>query len=325
MLSRVADSLYWSSRYLERTENYARFLDVNFNLSLDLPPGVSEQWEPLLMATGDVEEFNKRYKSYNRENAIYFLAFDKENHNSIISSVKYGRENARIVRENIPKETWEAFNDLYHYVNNAQKRKIWKKDNPQDFFVHVKQKVQLIYGIVDSTAIRTEGWYFSQIGKQLERADKTSRILDVKYHMLLPSIADVGTPLDFLHWAALLNSVSGFNSYRRYYGKTEPTSVVEYLLLNQQFPRSIYFCLNQAEKGLRNISGHLNGGQLNSAEKKLGNLRSDLEFSDVSEIISFGLHEYLDNLQKKINKISDCIHEQYFKIQDNFDSQMQNQ
>lgn len=324
MLSRVADSLYWLGRYLERAEDYARFLDVNFNLSLDLPPGVSEQWRPLIEATGDLNYYNTRFKNFARQDAIFFLAFDRENLNSIISSIRFARENARIIRENISKESWEALNDLYHYVNKAYNRKIWLKEDPKDFFKSIRQKVELIYGIAFSTAIRVEGWYFSQIGQYLERADKTSRILDVKYHMLLPTTKDVGSPLDFLQWGALLKSVSGFNAYRRYYGKIEPVNVVEYLVLNQYFPRSVYFCIKEAENSLRAISGN-SQGDYNPAEKAIGNLRSDLEFADINEIISYGLHEYLDNLQKKINVISDRVYEQYFKIQANFTQQNQSQ
>ena len=313
MLSRVADSIYWLGRYLERAENYARFMDVNFNLSLDLPPGVSEQWKPLIAATGDLDDYQARYDNFERKNAIYFLAFDKENFNSIISSVNHARENARIIRENISNEVWGAINDLYHYIQNAQGRKIWKKNDPQDFFVNVKQKVELIYGIGYSTAIRVEGWYFNQIGQHLERADKTSRILDVKYHTLLPTAHDVGSPLDYLHWAALLKSVSGFNAYRRYYGKIDPINVVEYLVLNRYFPRSIFYCIKQAEFALRSVSGNPEG-RYDKVEKAIGNLRADLEFGDINEIISFGLHEYLDEMQQKINVISDRIYEQYFKI-----------
>ena len=317
MLSRVADSLYWLGRYLERTENYARFLDVNFNLCLDLPPGVQEQWKPLIAATGDLISYEKRYEDYERENAIFFLTFDRENNNSIINSVSYARENGRMIRENIAAETWEAINDLYHFMNYAEKKKIWRKENPHEFFIKVKQKVLLIYGIVKTTAFREEGWYFNQVGQHLERADKTSRILDVKYHLLLPTVHDVGSPLDFLHWAALLKSVSGFNSYRRNYGKTDPASVVEYLLLNQFFPRSIYYCIKQAEYYLRSISGN-SEGKYNAAEKCIGNLLSHLEFGEIKEVIAIGLHEYLDDLQLKINDISNKIHAHYFEIQPNF-------
>jgi len=307
---------------LERAENYARFLDVNFNLSLDLPPGVAEQWKPLLEATGDLTAYSERYSDFGRESAIYFLAFDRENPNSIISSIKFARENARIVRDSIARESWEGINDLYHYVNDVAKREVWKQEDPQDFFVSVKHKIELVYGVGMCTAVREEGWFFTQIGQFLERADKTSRILDVRYHILLPSANEVGSPLDFLHWAALLKSVSGFNSYRRRYGKTDPTAVVEYLVLSITFPRSVAFCVKEAEGCLRAISGN-QSGNYNKAEKAIGNLRSELEFAEVSEIIGTGLHEYLDHLQKKINTISDLIAEQYFQLQTHKNYQIQ--
>ncbi|MEQ9049402.1 MAG: alpha-E domain-containing protein, partial [Marinoscillum sp.] len=185
MLSRVADSLFWLGRYAERAENYSRFIDVNFNLSIDLPPGMKEQWRPLITATGDEAQYKKLYSDYSRENAIRFLAFDKRNHNSIIASVVSARENARQVRENISKETWEVLNDLYHFVEKAAKRQMWKSEDA-DIFKQIKYKLQLIQGIGYDTSPRNQGWYFTKLGQFLERADKTSRILDVKYHELLP-------------------------------------------------------------------------------------------------------------------------------------------
>ncbi|MEM1407524.1 MAG: alpha-E domain-containing protein [Bacteroidota bacterium] len=318
MLSRVADSLFWLGRYTERAENYARFIDVNFNLSLDLPPGIKEQWEPLISATGDKHHFNELFNNdHSRENAIYFLAFDRRNPNAIISTVKYARENARIVRENIPKETWEVLNDLYYYVEEACKKKIWKKEDPKDCFRKIKSQLQLLNGIAIDNVPRTQGWHFSKLGQYLERADKTSRILDVKYHFLLPSVDDVGSPLDFLHWIALLKSVSGFNAYRRMYGKIQPGSIVNYLVLNRYFPRSILFCLINVESCLHQISGS-GPGYSNQAEKAIGNLRADIEFADINDIFKIGLHEYLDELQLRLNSISDHIYDQYFKIQSNF-------
>ncbi len=325
MLSRVADSLFWLGRYTERAENYARFIEVNFNLSLDLPPGISEQWQPLLKATGDYEKFLTLYKSVNRENAIKFLGFDEKNPNSIISSVTKSRENARIVRENISKETWEVLNDLYHYILSLVKKKVWKKEDPQIYFKEIKQKIQLLNGIGHDTVPKTQGWYFTRLGQFMERADKTSRILDVKYHFLLPSVEEVGSPLDYLHWAALLKSVSAFNAYRRVYGKIEPKTIVEYLVLNKYFPRSVLFCLINVESCLLEISEYKGRGYSNNAEKAIGNLRADLEYANIADVFEFGLHEYLDNLQIRLNDISSEIHNQYFQIQPNFESTTQSQ
>ncbi|MTI38926.1 alpha-E domain-containing protein [Fulvivirga lutimaris] len=325
MLSRVANSLFWLGRYAERAENYARFIDVNFNLSLDLPPGMTEQWDPLISATGGRELFVSLFdEKFTRENSILFLAFDARNPDAIINTVKYARENARIVRESIPRETWEVLNDLYYFVLEASNKKIWKKEDPKDCFKLIRNKLQLLSGIAYDNIPRSQGWYFTKLGQYLERADKTSRILDVKYHFLLPSVDDVGSPLDFLHWVALLKSVTGFNAYRRVHGKINPTKIAEYLVLDRFFPRSILFCLMSAEHCLHEISESKHGYS-NAAEKAIGNLRADLEFADVNDVFDLGLHEYLDNLQLRLNAISDNIHDQYFQIRSNFTPDLQTQ
>ena len=325
MLSRVANSLFWLGRYVERAENYARFIDVNLNLSLDLPPDLIEQWDPLISATGDREFFQELYgDKFNRENAIKFLAFDNKNQNSIITTIQKARENARIVRENIPRETWEVLNELHFYLQEKHKLKVWKKEESGSIFKDIKNQLQLLNGISYGTIPRTLGWYFTRLGHYLERADKTSRILDVKYHFLLPSVEDVGSPLDFLHWTALLKSVSGFNAYRRMFGKIDPASIVQYLVLNRYFPRSIFFCLIEAERCLHEISQEPLGFS-NLAEKAIGNLRADLEYADVNDLFAFGLHEYLDQLQIRLNQISTAVDDQYFKIQSNFSAEFQKQ
>lgn len=325
MLSRVADTLFWLGRYVERAENYSRFIDVNHNLCMDLPPGMKEQWEPLIAATGDRDPFNAQFgNKYHKENAIYFLAFDESNPNAIISTIAQGRENARMVRESIPKEIWEALNALHHYVKSGKRRKVWKKPDPHEFFEQVKNQVHLINGIADSNSPRTQAWYFTQIGKLIERADKTSRILDVKYHYLLPSVEEVGSPLDFLHWTALLKSVSAFNAYKHLYQKIQPDHVAEYLIFNRYFPRSILYCLTSIEEYLHEIS-QAKRSYSNPAEKAIGSLRSKIEFADINDIFKEGLHEYLDTVQAGLNNISNCIHEQYFRIKPNFDPQFQTQ
>lgn len=318
MLSRVANHIYWLGRYLERAENYARFIDVNFNLMQDLPMDLKEQWGPLVAATGDLDLYLKRYQGFGRHQVMFFLTFDQDNPNSMLSAVTNARENARIIRENLSKETWEKANELYYMLQNGLEKKVWKKEDPRQFYEMVKNQILLIYGLADSTVARTEGWYFRQLGQLLERADKTSRILDVKYHVLLPSPMEVGSPLDFLHWMALLKSVTGFNTYRRLYGNIDPSGVVEFLVLNKYFPRSIYYCLKEAERCLHLISGNTTEGFKNSSEKAIGEVRSRLEYSEVDDVISVGLHEYLDTLQVKINHISDLIDINYFRLKENY-------
>lgn len=313
MLSRVASSIYWMGRYLERAENYARFLEVNYNLMLDLPPDMKEQWDAILQSTADEKFFKSKYKLYNRKNIINFLAFDVTNPNSIISSVNYARENARIVRENLSKESWEKINELYHFVKKSAEEKNLKNGSPRIFFETVKNYILLLYGLDDSTVAKTEGWYFKQMGLFIERADKTSRILDVKYHILLPAPQMVGSPLDFLHWNALLKSVSGYNTYKKFYPNINPEGIVEFLILNRYFPRSIYYCLSMIAHSLNQVSE-----KNDSAKKEIYKLVSELDEANAGEIIANGLHEYIDALQTRLNKISDKIDENFFQIKDNF-------
>ena len=318
MLSTVADSLYWLGRYLERVENYARFIDVNLNLMLDLPPNTKEQWMPLIAATGDQELYRQHYPDFDRHSAMYFLAFDENNPNSIISSTTKAREIARIVRGSLNRETWEKLNEAYYFVKKGKKNKIWKKEDPGEFFRQVKYSIQLLHGISEDSLSREQGWYFVKLGQYIERSDKTSRILDVKYHLLLPSVDDVGTTVDFLQWTALLKSVSGFELYCRECGSIEVKGVVEFLMLNKHFPRSILFSLKAAQTCLRKISGTADEGYSNKAEKELGALVADLQYADVTEIIKFGLHEYIDDMQSKLIKVSDAIYERFFKIKPNY-------
>lgn len=321
MLSRVANSIYWMGRYLERAENYARFMDVNFNLMLDLPSEQKEQWLPLIQTTGDYEVYISNYVGFDKSDIIHFMAFSEENPNSILSCVTKARENAREIRENIIKEIWEKLNELFHYVNDMATKSDSVQSDPIPFFTRVKEQILLINGIGFATVARTEGWHFSLLGTYLERADKTSRIVDVKYHILLPTLALVGSPIDYLHWTALLKSVSGFNTYRRLYGNLESSKVVEFLLLNKIFPRSVFHCITEAETCLRNISGNNSRGFTNLPEKSIGELRSKLEFTSVDEIIQFGLHQYIDQLQLKIIDISKKVNDTFFQLKNNFASQ----
>lgn len=318
MLSRVANSIYWIGRYLERAENYARFMDVNFNLMLDLPGDQKAQWEPLVQVTGDYQEYTAQYTGFDKFDVMYFMAFDAHNPNSILSCVSKARENAREIRENIIKETWEKLNELYHYVNAMANSKDWKEGDPIPFFTGVKEQIMLINGIGYATVARTEGWYFRMLGTHLERADKTSRVLDVKYHILLPTPTLVGTPLDFLHWSALLKSVSGFNTYRRFYGNLEASKVVNFLVLDKIFPRSVFYCILSAEDCLKNITGNAGRGFTIQPEKTIGELRSRLEFASVEDIISFGMHQYIDDLQHRIINISNEINDSFFQLKNNF-------
>ena len=311
MLSRVADSIYWMSRYIERAENVARFIDVNLNLMLDLPVGSAQQWQPLVETTGDAQEFARRYGAATQHDVIHFLTFDPENVNSILFCLRAARENARSVREIISSEMWEKLNEFYLMVNSAAAN-AGSMTDPQELFASVKMSSHLFSGVTDATMAHNEGWHFCQLGRRLERADKTSRILDVKYFLLLPTAADVGTTFDDIQWAAVLRSASAFEMYRKCHGRIAPDRIVEFLLLDCEFPRAIQYCLMAARESVHAISGTPAGIFRNPVEQLLGELCSELAYAQVDDIIAAGLHEYLDRLQTRMNRVGNDIGETFF-------------
>lgn len=313
MLSRVADSIYWLNRYVERAENIARFIDVNLTLLLDSPTGDAQQWEPLVLTMGDLPLFKQRYGEPTAENVIQFLTFDRNYPNSILSCLCSARENARSIREVISSEMWERINAFYFMVNEAAQSR--SMSELSKFFNEVKLASHLFAGVMDATMTHNEGWYFGQIGRLLERADKTARILDVKYYILLPSVQDVGTTLDQLQWMALLKSASAYEMYRKLgQHRITPTAVAEFLILDREFPRSVQSCVLRAERSLYQITGTPAGTWRNPAERALGRLRSELEYLTIEDIIQVGLHEFLDSIQRQINDIGDKIYTTFVAV-----------
>lgn len=313
MLSRVADSIYWLNRYVERAENVARFVDVNLNLLLDAPLGTEQQWRPLVITTGDLALFTERYGRATAENVIHFLTFDKEYDNSILSCLQKARENARSVREIISSEMWEQINAFYLMMKDAAQDS--EAVELPNFFAEVKMASHLFAGVMDATMSHNEGWHFGQIGRLLERADKTTRILDVKYFILLPSVTDIGGHLDELQWIALLRSASGYEMYRKCQHRISPSSVAQFLILDRDFPRSIQFCLLQAERSLYQITGTAMGTWSNPAERSLGKMRAELDFITMDEIMGIGLHEFLDSIQLRLNVVGQSMYETFFELQ----------
>ncbi|MBI5692437.1 MAG: alpha-E domain-containing protein [Verrucomicrobia bacterium] len=311
MLSRVADSTCWMGRYVERAENVARFVDVNLNLMLDSPSGLEQQWQPLIQTTGDDESFARRYGAATRENVIHFLTFDPENPNSILSCLRSARENARSIREIISSEMWEQINRFYLMVREAAANPP-RDQGEHGFYTAVKEASHLFEGLAEATLMRNEAWHFLRLGRMLERADKTSRILDVKYFILLRSVADVGTPFDDIQWAAVLRSASAFEMYRKRHGRLSPEGVVQFLLLDPEFPRAIRFCLNSARDSLHAISATPLDSFKHPPERLLGQLCSDLAYASVKEIVQHGLHEYLDDLQTRMNRVSQGVFDTFF-------------
>ncbi len=325
MLSRVAESVYWIARYIERAENVARCVDVSLQVALDAPGGMGGQWHSLVAATGDAARFAERYGEEGtgsdllstdvaaRDAVLHFLTFDTTSPNSILSCVTKARENARQVRGVLAMEAWEHLNRFYHMLvsPDARRRAV---ESPHDFYSSIRSASYLFEGILESTLSRGEEWNFLRLGRYLERADQTSRILDVKYFILLPDPGQVGSVVDDLLWTALLHSVSGHEMFRRRHGRILPEKVVDFLVLDREFPRAVLFCLLQAEESLLSISGTPMGSFRNTAEKRLSRLRSTLAYSTVEDIIGRGLHEYLDELQTGLNGVGMGIFESFFAL-----------
>ncbi len=301
LLSRVAENVYWMARYIERAENVARFIGVNVMLMIDLPSGDANQWQPVVDTTGDAAIFRERYGDATRDKVVEFLTSDARNLNSIVSCVRAARENARSVRETISSEMWEQVNSLYLMLQSP------RGDDLLEFFHEVRMACHLFQGVTDSTMSHNEAWHFLRLGQALERADKTTRLLDVKYFILLPSVRDVGTPYDDVQWSAVLKSVSGFEMYRKRHGRIAPATIVEFLLLDREFPRAVRYCLGRADRSLHTITGAPAGGFSCVAEQRLGSLRSELDYTPIDGIFAAGLHEFLDALQVKMNKIDESI------------------
>jgi uncharacterized alpha-E superfamily protein len=312
MLSRVADSIYWMSRYVERAENVARFVDVNLKLMLDLSVAFGEQWHPLVETTGDASQFAQRYARADKDAVVRFLTCDPANPNSILSCLRSARENARSIREIISSEMWQELNTFYLDVKKAVNGNGDLTQELGDFLEFVRYSSHMFTGVTDNTMNHGEAWHFCHMGRMLERADKTTRILDVKYYILLPSVADVGTSFDDIQWAAVLRSASAFEMYRKRHGRIAPSRVVEFLLVDKNFPRSVRFCLDATRASLHAITGTPLIMFRSPTEQLVGQLCSEFAYVQVDDIIHHGLHEYLDALQSRMNEIGAGIQESFF-------------
>jgi uncharacterized alpha-E superfamily protein len=263
--------------------------------------------------TGDWDTFVERYTHATRENVIEFLTFDRAYPNSILSCLERARESARGQRQIISSEMWEHVNRTYLMVRSATREQV--QQFPHDFYNSVKNASHAFVGITTATMSHGEAWQFSQLGRMIERADKTSRILDVKYFILLPQVQDVGTPFDHVQWSALLRSVSAFEMYLKRYGRVAPPDVAQFLILDRDFPRAIHFCVIEAEESMRRVTGSPEGTFANPAERRLGQLRAQLAYSHIEDIIGDGLHEFLDHVQRHLNSLDIAIYETFFALQ----------
>jgi uncharacterized alpha-E superfamily protein len=291
MLSRTADHLYWMARYTERAENLARILEVNYRMSL-LPQGpeiVEQGWIATLTIIGLLDAFKQRHDAVTPAKALEFMAFDRENPLSIYSCLRAARENARAVRGTLTSEIWETLNATWLEMRVAGMRAASEAEMG-NFFEWVKHRSHLARGVIQGTMLRDEAWHFAWLGTYLERSDSTARILDVKYHLLLPRGEKAGGATDYYQWSALLHSVSAFEIYRRVYRDLiTPRRVAELLVLRDDMPRSLHRCISQVYTHLT----ALHNSTSDETERRAGELEASLRFGRITDIFELGLHEYL--------------------------------
>ena len=309
MLSRVADRIFWMSRQMERAENMARVLGVTSNLVLF--SGKEAQQRKTLLAplsiTETQEAFSENHKKLTLPALIDFMALDEKNPSSIYSCIRWARENAHAVRWQITSEMWETLNATWIDLKGFKREDIVGADATR-FFDWVKERSHQFRGVTYGTFVRGEAFHFSRLGTFLERADNTARILDVKYHILLPSVEHVGGAMDYYQWAALLRSVSAFATYRSLYrSEIYPIKVAELLLFERRMPRSLAACFDQVRDALDRIEGHTGHG----AKRLAGEIHARLTHADIEETFQSGLHEYLDECLDDFAELGTRIQRSY--------------
>lgn len=312
MLSRVANAVYWMSRYVERAENVARCVDANLQLMLDAVADPEQLWQKLVEATGDHEDFARRYGTATQAKVQRFLVFDAENPNSLLSCLRTARENARSARDTISADMWMELNK-FHLLVKAASLENRAVDWSSDFFRTVRLSSHLFWGIADATMTHGLAWHFLQLGRMMERADKISRLMDLQGNTG-PGKLEKEAPLDCIYWTAVLRSSSGFEMYCRKHGRVSAQGALEFLMLDRDFPRSIFFCLLGARASLQVICGLPSETFRSPAQRQVGRLCSEIEFASAASIQGIGLHEYVDEFQGKLNRADQAIYEQFFAI-----------
>ncbi len=307
MLSHVANSLYWMVRYVERADNLARLIDVNQQMLLDNESLDSERlrafWRPIILSTGDEELFNRLYDNAGSSEVVRFLTDDESNPNSIVFCILQARENARTVRDQLSEDLWEELNGLFLYIR-SEEAKWLRVSNPQRFYENIRRSAVTFLGIASSTTMRGEQWDFMELGRHLERADKTTRFLDVVTYL---SDGDEEAATGTVHWPAILRSCGALGAFRSSERSVTALSVVNFLIFSRNFPRSVRFCIDRVDVCIHRISGSERGTFCNRAERESGKLLADLNYGLTSVAFSVGLHHFLDNLQVRFNAIGDAV------------------
>ena len=313
MLGRTASSLYWLSRYVERSEDMARLLDVGYRISL--LPGIGngghrEDWKSTLVSAGCDEGFCQTYDEVNERNVVNYMLFDDENSSSVRSCLHTARDNARSVRTALTREMWESLNTTWIEFSEIKPHHVTRNKLPA-LLDWIKERSMLFRGAMLGTILRNDTFHFSQFGAFIERADNTSRILDVKYHLLLPQNEMIGGGMDNYQWSTILRSVSAHRNYRWIYrdSRPKPWHVAEFLILRREMPRSLIHCytwLAESMSGIEQLYGE-RSPSMDIARRTYDTLRN----GDMNEIFASGLHEFLQNFITCNNKLTTALATDY--------------
>ncbi|SMF18099.1 Uncharacterized conserved protein, Alpha-E superfamily [Tistlia consotensis] len=313
LLSRYAEAIYWLARYVERSENTARVLDVNETFSRDSQGG--QNWASIVALYADAEDFDERYGEATAETVLRFYLLDDQHPGSILSAVRAARENARTLRPLISTEMWVNLNTFFNRMRALRDEDI-AEERVARLLAWIKESCQAHTGITEGTFYRDEGWYFYEMGRAIERADQTTRLLDVKYHLLLPSVAAVGSPLDLSQWNAVLRSAAGYHAFRRIHPSGMTVArVADFLLFNRRFPRSVAACVDEVNERLTTLRSRygLKGGS--AALERLDEVRAVLDNEPVERVLAQGLHEFLDWIQLQMSDVGWLIGRDFFGYQ----------
>ncbi len=317
MLSRVAENLYWTGRYVERAETVARLLDSAFFLELDaaglaLDDDGSGPVEGVLSILGCRTAFEATASAGDRDAVLRFLTFDRKNSQSILSMVARARENARGTQEAIPAEVWSELNRMFLFLSGAKAQRRFA-ESPFEFYGGIKRSCVLWAGLVDGTLARDEIYQFLHAGRYLERADQVGRILRAKSHTLIEHETATTGPMRPIQWSSLLRSCSAYDSYlRTFRERVDPKGVVRYLVLDADFPRALRFCVARCREALHEVSGGDEDGYGSEAERLLGRLEGELRYIDVAEIFDRGLPRFLASVQETCSRVGQEFHRAYF-------------
>ena len=309
MLSRIADSLFWMTRYVERTDGILRMLKINFITSLDQIGEEAFSWRPVLKVFANMPDEQIAAFSNSSDDVLLYMITSRDNHNSIKNIIGRARENARGMQDHITKEAWECMNEFYHYVNSSAIEKAIENDEQVAILSKLIDHCLLYYGVIEVTMPRGQGWNYMNLGKFIERGMQTIDILDVKFN---DERYNMGDSEEIPYYRNLLLSLSGYELYTKsYWTGLNGENVVNMTLLNKQFPRSVLYCLIRLDRTIRGMSGE-NIEATPKLQRLIGRLRSMVEYADDESITEKGLHDFLVEIRKDLYGFSSALSRSYF-------------